>query len=70
MAYLLFETALTVVIRKKIFSLFGKILKLKITVSHQTDGVNICRFIDINYHKVQLLLGGLFLPFDNREITK
>ena len=70
MAYLLFDTALTVVIRNKIFSLFGKILKLKITVSRQTDGVNICRFIDVNYHKVQLLLGGLFLPFDNREITK
>ena len=42
-------------------------LKLKITVSNQADGVNICRFIDNLdcYHKVLLLLGGLCLPFNN-----
>ena len=37
------------------------------TVSNQADGVNICRFIDNldRHHKVLLLLGGLYLPFDN-----
>ena len=42
-------------------------LKLKITVSNQADGVNICRFIDNldRNHKVLLLLGGLCLSFDN-----
>ena len=42
-------------------------LKLKITVSNQADGVNICRFIDNldRHHRVLLLLGGLCLPFDN-----
>ena len=42
-------------------------LKLKITVSNQADGVNICRFIDNldSHHRVLLLLGGLCLPFDN-----
>ena len=42
-------------------------LKLKITVSNQADGVNVCQFIDNldRHHKVLLLLGGLCLPFDN-----
>ena len=42
-------------------------LKIKITVSNQADGVNICQFIDNldRHHKVLLLLGGLCLPFDN-----
>ena len=42
-------------------------LKLKITVSNQVDGINICQFIDNLdcQHKVPLLLGGLCLPFDN-----
>ena len=42
-------------------------LKIKITVSSQADGVNICQFIDNldSYHKVLLLSGGLCLPFDN-----
>ena len=42
-------------------------LKIKITVSNQADGVNICQFIDNldRHHKVVLLLGGLCLPFDN-----
>ena len=42
-------------------------LKIKITVSNQADGVNICQFIDNldRHHKVRLLLGGLCLPFDN-----
>ena len=42
-------------------------LKLKITVSNQADGVNICQFIDNldRHHKVLLLFGGLCLPFDN-----
>ena len=42
-------------------------LKLKITVSSQADGVNICQFIDNLdlHHKVLLLPGGLCLPFDN-----
>ena len=42
-------------------------LKLKITVSNQADVVNICQFINNldRHHKVLLLLGGLFLPFDN-----
>ena len=41
-------------------------LKIKITVSNQADGVNICQFInDLDrHHKVLLLLGGLCLPFD------
>ena len=42
-------------------------LKIKITVSNQANGVNICQFIDNldRHHKVVLLLGGLCLPFDN-----
>ena len=42
-------------------------LKLKITVSNQAEGVNICQFIDnLDRHdKVLLLLGGLCLPFDS-----
>ena len=42
-------------------------LKLKITMSNQADGVNICWFIDNSYHhhKVLLLLGGLHLPIGN-----
>ena len=42
-------------------------LRLKITVSNQANGVNICRFIDNldGHHKVLLLLEGLCLPFDN-----
>ena len=42
-------------------------LEIKITVSNQTDGVNICKFTDNldRHHKVLLLLGGLCLPFDN-----
>ena len=42
-------------------------LKIKITVSNQADGVNICQFIDnLDRHsKVFLLLGGLCLQFDN-----
>ena len=42
-------------------------LKLKVTVSSQADGVNICQFIDNldRPHKVFLLLGSLCLPFDN-----
>ena len=42
-------------------------LKIKITVSTQADGVNICQFIDNldRPHKVLLLLGGLCLPFYN-----
>ena len=42
-------------------------LKIKITVSNQADGVNICQFIDNldRHHKVLSLLGGLCLPFDN-----
>ena len=42
-------------------------LKLKITVSNQADGVNICQLVDNldPHHKVLLLLGGLCLPFDN-----
>ena len=41
--------------------------KLKIAVSNQADGVNICQFIDNldRHHKVSLLLKGLCLPFDN-----
>ena len=42
-------------------------LKLKITVSNQADGVNLCQFIDHldRHHKVLLLLGSLCLPFEN-----
>ena len=42
-------------------------LKVKITVSNQADGVNICQFIDNLdlHHKVLLLLGGFCLPFDD-----
>ena len=42
-------------------------LKIKITVSNQADGVNICQFIENldRHHKVLLLVGGLCLPFDN-----
>ena len=42
-------------------------LKIKITVSNQADGVIICQFIDNldRHHKVLLLSGGLYLPFDN-----
>ena len=49
-------------------------LKIKITVSNQADGVNICQFIDNldRGHKVFLLLGDLCLPFDNvtNRLTK
>ena len=40
-------------------------------MSSQTDGVNICRFIDNldRYHKVLLLLVGFCLPFDNATNT-
>ena len=59
-------SSLTVVISNKIFSLFWRNLKLKIPVSNQADGVNICQFIDNldRHHKVLLLPGGLCLPFD------
>ena len=42
-------------------------LKIKITVSNEADGVNICQFIDNldRHNKVLLLLGGLCLTFDN-----
>ena len=42
-------------------------LKIKITVSNQADGVNICQFTDNldRHHKVLLILRGLCLPFDN-----
>ena len=42
-------------------------LKIKITVSTQADGANICQFIDNldSHHKVLLLLGGLCLQFYN-----
>ena len=49
----------TVVISQtKIFSLWRN-LKIKITVSNQADGVNICQFIDNldRHHKVVLLSG-------------
>ena len=41
--------------------------KIKITVSNEADGVNICQFIDNldRHHKVVLLSGGICLPFDN-----
>ena len=40
---------------------------MKITVSNQADGVNICQFIDNLdcHHKVFLLQEDLCLPFDN-----
>ena len=46
-------------------------LKIKITVSNQADGVNICLFIDNldRHHRVLLLLVGLCLPFDNETNT-
>ena len=52
--------------KQNIFSLWRN-LKIKITVSSQADGVNICQFIDNldRHHKVLLLLGGLCLPFEN-----
>ena len=36
-------------------------------MSNKDDGINICQFIDNldHHHKVLLLLGGLYLPFDN-----
>ena len=42
-------------------------LKLRITVSNQADGVNICQFIDNldRHHKVFLLSGSLCLPLNN-----
>ena len=50
--------------KQNVFSLWRN-LKLKITVSNQADGVNLCQFIDNldRHHKVLLLLGGLCLPF-------
>ena len=55
---------------ERVLSLW-KNLKIKITVSNQADGVNICQFIDNldRHHKVLLLLGGLCLPFDNVRNT-
>ena len=52
---------------KQNFLSLRKNLKIKITVSTQADGVNICQFIDNldRHHKVLLLLGGLCLPFYN-----
>ena len=52
---------------KQKFLSFWRNLKIKITVSNQADGVNICQFIDNldRHHKVVLLLRGLCLPFDN-----
>ena len=52
---------------KQTFLSLWRNLKIKITVSNQADGVNICRFIDNSerHHKVLLLLWGLCLPFDN-----
>ena len=52
---------------KQIFLSLWRNLNLKVTVSNQADGVNICWFIDNldRHHKVLLLLGGLCLPFDS-----
>ena len=52
--------------KENFFSLW-RISKLKIAVSNQTDGVNICQLIDNldRHHKVLLLLEGLCLLFDN-----
>ena len=46
---------------KQNFLSFWRNLKLKITMSNQADGVNICQFIDNvdRHHKVLLLLGAI-----------
>ena len=56
--------------KQKFLSLWSN-LKLKIAVSNQADGVNICQFIDNldRHHKVHLLLGSFCLPFDNAANT-
>ena len=52
---------------KQNFLSLCRVLKLNIIVPNQTDGVNMCRFIDNlgRHHKVLLLIGGLCLLFDN-----
>ena len=52
---------------KENFLFLWRNLKIKIIVSNQADGVNICQFIDNldGHDKVLLVLGGLCLPFDN-----
>ena len=52
---------------KQNFLALSRNLKLKITVSNQADGADICQFIDNldHHHRVLLLLKGLCLPFNN-----
>ena len=56
---------------KQNFLFLWRNLKIKITVSSQADGVDICQFIDNldRYRKALLLLGGLCLPFEFDNVT-
>ena len=55
--------------KQNVLSLW-KNLKIKITVSIQADGVNICQFIDKldRHHKVRLLSGGFLYHLTMKQI--
>ena len=56
---------------KENFDSVWRNLQLKVTRSSQTDGIQIANLIkNLNrQNKVMLLVGGLFLPFDNQTTT-